>query len=366
MGKPVCIDLFCGAGGLSEGLFRAGFRVAAGFDHEEPMLEIYRRRFARRGTMAIRANLQRMKGSEVLRKAGVTKTPALVCGGPPCQGFSGHRRGKGPDLRNRLVLAFVRIAVEIRPRAILLENVAGLTHAPHDRILRRAVRRLEAAGYRVEHRLVDASDYGLPQKRRRLFLIALRGKVSLTWPRRASRRTTIRDAIGDLPSVRNGHKKEQSPYRRVAPTGYQRRLRGKCRRVHNHLAARLSETNMRRIRRLRTGDDWRKLPRSLLTAGMRRARPNSHTTRFGRLRWSQQSGTVLTRFDDPKNGAYIHPEDDRTLTIREAARLQGFPDGFVFSGARHVQQTAVGNAVPPLVAEVVARRVLASLTRRRP
>jgi DNA (cytosine-5)-methyltransferase 1 len=127
----------------------------------------------------------------------------------------------------------------------------------------------------------------------------------------------------------------------------------------------LSRTNVRRIERLRPGDDWRKLPRALLTEGMRLAQRNSHTTRFGRLRWTQQSGTVLTRFDDPKNGAYIHPDDDRTLTVREAARLQGFPDSFRFGGTYEQQQTAIGNAVPPIIAEIVGRQVRRALAARK-
>jgi DNA (cytosine-5)-methyltransferase 1 len=361
--RPVCVDLFCGAGGLSEGLFQAGFRVIAGFDRDPDMLAIYASRFARRSTKAIRFNLERASGADVMREAGLRRAPALVCGGPPCQGFSNHRRGTGPDRRNRLVASFVRIALEIRPRTILLENVAGLTYAPHRRTLHGVLRRIAAAGYQVELKVIDASDYGLPQTRKRLFIVARRGKRRFDWPRRGSRRTTVADAIADLPRVLAGADDGTVPYRRRSPSAYQRRLRRGSNGAANHQPADLSRRNLTRIRHLARGDDWRQLPRRLLTAGMRRASKNSHTTRFGRLRWSQQAGTILTRFDDPKNGAYIHPEEHRTLTAREAARLQGFPDSFRFMGSRGVQGTAIGNAVPPVLARLVGLRLVAWLGR---
>lgn len=361
MKRLVAIDLFCGAGGLSEGLHRAGFQVVAGFDTDPAMLKIYESRFTRRGAVAVKANLQRMSGAELMRKAGLSVRPAIICGGPPCQGFSSHRRGKGTDARNRLVLTFIRIALEIRPRAILLENVAGLAESSHNRTLRLVRRRLEAAGYRLHYKILDAADYGLPQRRKRLFLIAFREARKFAWPRKTLRRVTVADAIADLPRISPGQEYGATQYRRRRTGPYQRKLRGKCVTVHNHHAAQLSRRNRTRIGWLQRGDNWTDLPRRLLTPGMRRANKGAHTSRYGRLRWSQVSGTILTRFDDPKNGSYIHPVDERTLSVREAARLQGFPDGFRLSGNRGVQKRAVGNAVPPLLAETVARRVLKAL-----
>jgi DNA (cytosine-5)-methyltransferase 1 len=175
-----------------------------------------------------------------------------------------------------------------------------------------------------------------------------------TQSRPAKPMVTVWDAIGDLPRVANGQRIAAAEYRRAPTTAYQRELRRGSKAVLNHRAHDLKPTQMRRISEVPEGGDWRDIPRRLLPAGMKRARPNDHTKRYGRLARKGLCCTILTKCD-PHWGSYVHPTQDRTLTVREAARLQSFPDRFEFCGFFNEQYAQVGNAVPPAMATAVAR-----------
>ncbi|MBX6391305.1 MAG: DNA cytosine methyltransferase, partial [Frankia sp.] len=167
---------------------------------------------------------------------------------------------------------------------------------------------------------------------------------------------TTRDAIGDLPPVEAGEQADS--YVGPPTTAYQREMRaGLVDELWNHYAAKLSASNLERIARLKPGDDWRDLPFELLPSGMQRALRKDHTRRYRRMSWDGVPRTIVTRFRDPKTGEYTHPEQDRTISIREAARIQGFPDSFVFHGSRSSQYDQVGNAVPVPLARAIAAEV---------
>ena len=169
---------------------------------------------------------------------------------------------------------------------------------------------------------------------------------------------TVRDAISDLPTRRNGEGFGVVPYAAEAQSTFQREMRGGLNSVYNHAAARLSKVNLDRLEHIPQGGSWRDIPIELLPEGMKRAKRSDHTKRYGRLHWDGLASTILTKCD-PHWGAYFHPEQDRTLTVREAARLQSFPDWFEFKGSRTDQYVQVGNAVPPLLGRAIAKSIFA-------
>jgi DNA (cytosine-5)-methyltransferase 1 len=168
---------------------------------------------------------------------------------------------------------------------------------------------------------------------------------------------TISDALSDLPSLGIGEGAEEMDYQSYAQSDYQTLLRKNSDHVYNHFSARLAPINTERMKQIPQGGSWRDLPTSLLPAGMTRARRSDHTKRYGRMHPDRQACTILTKCD-PHWGAYIHPDQDRTVTVREAARLKSFPDIFRFLGVRGEQYKQVGNAVPPILAKAVAETLL--------
>jgi DNA (cytosine-5)-methyltransferase 1 len=267
---------------------------------------------------------------------------------------------------------------------VVIENVTGLATLRKGAVLREIGRAFAEAGYSVECAELLAAQYGVPQMRWRMFFIGWRfdqnksggfpipthGRAGIgdLVPNRTIRPEetkgflTIFDAIGDLPAIRAGEL--ATAYKRAPRTQYQTAMRaGAPQKLSNHYSAKLSAQNMERIRRLKPGEDWRALPRELLPAGMQRALRKDHTRRYRRMKWDGIARSIITRFRDPKSGEYTHPEQHRTISIREAARIQSFPDWFVFEGNYSEQYDQVGNAVPPLLAHAVATE-LASMLRR--
>jgi DNA (cytosine-5)-methyltransferase 1 len=253
----------------------------------------------------------------------------------------------------------------IQPRWLVMENVTGITSIGGGAIVREIYDGMSSLGYRVGMRVLKAEDYGVPQERRRVFFIATRTDAPILFPEATHGPdklpfVTVWDAISDLPVLQNGDR-ERSSYRSAPKNGYQAILRGNCPVVTNHSAPRLAAINEQRMRHIPPGGSWRDIPINLLPAGMLRAKRSDHTKRYGRPRKTDLACTILTKCD-VHWGAYIHPEQDRAFTVREAARLQSFPDFFEFRGSRTEQYVQVGNAVPPLLGKRVAETLLKSDT----
>ena len=368
--RYTAIDLFCGAGGLSEGFHQAGFHVIAGNDIDP---------FAAETFSASHAHAQFLPGAieEIgacdFLKAGALTKGELDCliGGPPCQAFSvyNHQRGMH-DERSGLFYEYLRIVEGLKPKWVVMENVTGITSAGNGQAVEGIRSGLAQLGYRVQTRILRAEEYGVPQERRRIFFLGNRLDLPISWPKPTHGPgllpfVTVWDAIGDLPALENGEDPGTPiPYSFAPATDYQVALRGNSLEVTNHAAPRLAPINLERMKHIPEGGSWRDIPFELLPPGMKRARRCDHTKRYGRLRKDGLSSTILTKCD-LHWGAYIHPEQDRVLTVREAARLQSFPDWFVFAGPRTEQYVQVGNAVPPLLGLKVAETILhASLTGR--
>lgn len=362
MNKLTVIDLFCGAGGLSEGFRQAGFHVLIGQDYDEAAGATFAATHPE--AKFIGGPIQDITPQQLLKAAGLGRGEVdVIVGGPPCQGYSvyNHQRGE-MDPRAGLFREYLRIVEGIQPRWLVMENVTGITSIAGGKIVEEIFKGIEGLGYRVEMKILRAEEYGVPQERRRVFFIATRTDAPILFPNRTHGPDlrpfiTVWDAISDLPKLENGDKSGPRPYSKPPKTGYQAMLRGNCTIVENHSAPRLSRLNEERMAHIPAGGSWRDIPRTLLPAGMLKAKRSDHTKRYGRPRKADLACTILTKCD-LHWGAYIHPVQNRSFTVREAARLQSFPDFFVFKGSSTEQYVQVGNAVPPILGLAVAKALL--------
>jgi DNA (cytosine-5)-methyltransferase 1 len=337
------VDLFAGAGGLSLGASEAGVEIVAAVDHWKPAIDTYSRNFDH---PALDVDLA-VEGSEALRRRLGLRTGDLdlLMGGPPCQGFSIQRIGTDTDHRNDLVLAFAHAVRELGPRLFVMENVRGLLGARGRGHLNRLIAVVTEAGYRVSVHEVDASDYGVPQRRKRVFICGARATEEGSFqfpPRLPGRPVTVWDAIGDLPS----------PPLDLSPPPDD----------PLHRRMRLSALNQERLRHIPPGGGFEDLPEDLRVACHRRgASKIGHRYVYGRLAPDEPAGTITARFDSFTRGKFAHPYEDRNITLREGARLQTFPDVHQFVGTQENVAALIGNAVPPKLAVVActaARRFL--------
>ncbi|MGO7997854.1 DNA cytosine methyltransferase [Rhizobium ruizarguesonis] len=362
------IDLFCGAGGLSEGFRQAGFHVLAGQDYDDKAGATFAA--THKEATFIGGPIQTVTPEQLLKAAGAKRGEIdVIVGGPPCQGYSvyNHQRGVN-DPRAGLFREYLRIVKGIQPRWLVMENVTGITSIAGGNIVHEIFEGMAGLGYRVEMKVLKAEEYGVPQERRRVFFIATRTDAPILFPEPTHGPglepfVTVWDALSDLPCLQNGEAAAPRAYAVKPQNGFQAILRGDCRVVANHSASRLSRVNEERMRHIPPGGSWRDIPKELLPAGMLKAKRSDHTKRYGRPRKSDLACTILTKCD-VHWGAYIHPVQDRSFTVREAARLQSFPDFFEFHGSRTEQYVQVGNAVPPLLGRRVAEALILADTKQ--
>jgi DNA (cytosine-5)-methyltransferase 1 len=328
---PTVVDAFCGAGGLSLGLRRAGWRPLAAFDLDAKAVATYRRNL---GPHAFVADVREVTADRVRDVAG-TDCIDLVAGGPPCQGFSVQRRGGATDHRNGLPTEFLRLVAELRPTLFLLENVPGMQRRHGEGVLGAFLCEAERLGYRCSARVLDAVWYGVPQYRKRLFVVGRRDGAAFAFPpplmAATDPRTHVRTALADLPEPDGEH-----------PA------------LTHHRRTRLSALNRERLRHVPPGGGMQDLP-AHLRVRCHRDGPNriGHRYVYGRLHPDEPAATLTARFDSFTRGKFAHPFADRNLTLREGARLQTFPDDFVFEGNQEEIAAQIGNAVPPLLAEAL-------------
>jgi len=364
----VTVDLFAGAGGLSLGFHDAGFRPLLGSDLDADAARTFRHSFPE--TYFAETRIEDLDATQILRVTGCRQGELdVLLGGPPCQAFSVYNHQRGfHDERSGLFREYLRIVRELMPRTLVLENVVGMRSLGNGKAMQEIRGELEQLGFNVEYRVLKSEEFGVPQERRRIFFLGSReGPVVWPEPSHGHRGSlfsqqlepfvTVEDAISDLPPLGIGDGvDERVPYLCAPKSSYQHRMREGSPGVMNHASAALADINQRRMTYIPQGGSWRDIPFDLLPAGMQRARRCDHTKRYGRLHPSGLASTILTKCD-LHWGAYIHPTQDRTLTVREAARFQSFPDRIRFSGSRVEQYRLVGNAVPPLLAKAVARAV---------
>jgi len=406
MGKSefIAADLFSGAGGLSFGFQQAGFHIVLANDINPEYAFTYQANHP--DTKFFCESIEDLSASDVLKATDLRKNDIdVLVGGPPCQGFSINAPKRlQEDARNHLFQHYGRLVLEgLRPKVVLMENVPGMLSLERGDFIKAIYDLFQGAGYRMRHMVLCAAHYGIPQERWRLIFIGtllkdveitfpkpthyapvranFTGGRDLTWlrfirngderPRLEGQLSfpyhktfryplrpflPVRDAIGDLPclAIRGGS--EEMDYNSYPHTPYQRAMRRNSTKLYNHSAGALSKQNLERLRHIPPGGSWRDIPYELLPKGMKLARRSDHTRRYGRIDPDGLSGTILTKCD-PHWGSFFHWSQDRALTVREAARIQSFPDTYRFYGSRVSQYEQVGNAVPPLLAKVLADHI---------
>lgn len=386
--QRTCIDLFAGAGGLSTGLEWAGFDVL--FANE--IMEAYAKSLALNHpkSQVCVNDIRSIDAKDIRKSLGLDVGQLdLIAGGPPCQGFSINAPVRSnDDHRNHLFLNYLGFVQEFLPKVVLIENVPGMVSYEGGGTVNAILNSLRALGYKPEVRVLYAPHYGIPQMRWRTIFLATRLDVSpqALYPipshlikgrpnfttkldgrsiifsddyvsRNAIHaHATVWDAIGDLPEIENGGGALELQYIKPAESSYQKFLRTSSKNLTSHQAANLGPTNTARLPYIPPGGSWRDIPHELLPKGMQRARRSDHTKRYGRLEPTGIASTILTKCD-PHWGAYIHPFQNRILSVREAARLQSFPDRVRFCGSLSEQYEQVGNAVPPLFARAIGNQI---------
>jgi len=361
------IDLFCGAGGLSLGFELEGFNVIAGVDNHESYLETFKD--SHNNSKPIKHDLSDDGIKKILQKNDInTDNIDVVIGGPPCQGFSTAGNRMIEDSRNKLVIEFCKSIKELNPRAFLMENVTGLTSMKNgvgELVVEELTDLFGELGYNVDYKVLSASDFGVPQLRKRLFIVGIRDEVKFNWPKNTHFRKgpldtfvetngkkdylTVRQAISDLPSLNPGEKKEK--YISEPKTDYQKWARNDENKLKNHSAPNHSKIVIKRIKNIPQGGNHSDLPEELqLNSGY----PNI----YGKLSWDSPSDTITGNFGCASApGRFLHPKDNRVLSVREGARLQSFPDTVKFYGSKSDQYQQVGNAVPPLLVKSLAKSI---------
>lgn len=389
MQASTMIDLFAGAGGLSRGLEDAGFQSLYANEYIPEFARTYGLNHP--GTRVDTTDIRFVDADLLRSQLGLVKGQLdLVAGGPPCQGFSVNAPLRSvDDRRNHLFRDFLRFVSAFEPRSVLIENVPGLVSFEGGATLDAILSSLEELGYAASVQILYAPHFAVPQTRWRTIVVASRdvseaevndvfprprhtapARVNFTSSHRDRRlvaeiadaglpgHTTIEDAISDLPPLASGQLlADGTPYSGAAKSAYQDLLRQGSEGIYNHRVPGLSQINLERLRSIPPGGNWTDIPHELLPAGMQRARRSDHTKRYGRGRRDGLASTILTKCD-PHWGAYFHYEQDRTYSVREAARIQSFPDSYIFTGTLSEQYAQVGNAVPPLMARAIGEGLL--------
>ena len=371
--RHTAIDLFCGAGGLSYGLEAAGFDVRLGVDNDKHALATFD---ANHRAKALLADVREISGEALLAAAGLEELD-LLAGGPCCQGFSTHGKRLADDPRNFLYVEFMRLVGEIRPATVVMENVKGLLLASKGAFKQEVFSRFNDLGYEVTAKLLLAADFGVPQKRERVIFLATRLDGNLDFPQpthgpKTSPKVqsgellpyvTLGEAISDLPVLGDHHLSEPVNYINGCElSDYQINMRSDSAEIWNHIAKPLSPLAFSIMSQLGQGEGLRSLSPDQLPerfSKMRRISDGSLrrdcTTLYHRLSTEEPAYTITCNFRNVSSGAFTHPTQNRSLTPREAARLQSFPDSFRFLSSAVPRQ--IGNAVPPLLGKVIGESV---------
>lgn len=346
------IDLFAGAGGMSLGASLAGVQVLAAIELDKHAAETYRANHP--DTDVLNRDIRALTTDDIL-SLRPRRAPLVVFGGPPCQGFSysNPRHRKRSNATNWLCNEFLRYVTVLEPEWIVFENVPGFRDTANGFFLRHLKLSLTRSGYRLADGKLNAVHFDVPQSRSRYFLIGSRNHRDLELPIPTNTHPlTVADAISDLPLLSNGHCRNTMPYRCAAPSTYALSLRAEASNCQNHLVTRNNPLILERYKHIPPGGNWESIPERLMSnyTDTRRC----HTGIYYRLRWDEPS-IVIGNY---RKNMLVHPTQHRGLSVREAARLQSFPDSYRFLGSIGFQQQQVANALPPHLARAVFEQAL--------
>lgn len=342
---PNIIDLFCGCGGFSLGFGKAGFNVLLGIDVWKDALKTFAQNHS--GSKTLEADLSTLLPEDAEPLLDGKKVDVII-GGPPCQGFSIAGKRIVDDIRNKLYKSFVAFVGHFKPKAFVLENVPNILSIGGGIIRESIVSDFSALGYTVEYRVLTASDYGVPQNRKRAIFVGFSNGTHFTFPEPfASPKVTARQALSDLPEcgVEDG-----GSYPVESESNYQHLMREGSAGIYNHHPSIHNQKTVDIISKVPDGGNYKDLPTEL------------QSTRKVHIAWTRLNSEKPSFTIDTGHRHHFHYEFNRIPTARESARIQSFPDSFVFLCSRTSQLKQIGNAVPPLLSEAIARSLLSQLS----
>jgi DNA (cytosine-5)-methyltransferase 1 len=357
-GRFIGIDLFAGAGGLSYGLSLAGFdmRLAIEVDPYCASTLMYNQK----KTKVIVSDIRLLDPLDVVAQANIRPEKiSILAGGPPCQGFSdSNRRTRSLDNPlNKLYIEFFRFVKALSPPVFLLENVEGLKTLGNGIVLQSIVELGQKLGYNVQWKIVNAQDCGAPQRRRRIIFIGAKMEMPTAFVFKTAKPTTVKQAIDDLPILENGNRVDPLPYsRNTNLSSFQKLMRkSTMKKVSNNYVTKNNSLVQKRYQFVPQGGNWSNIPPELMFNYTKTS--NCHRWIYHRLMWNKVSVPI----NNYRKNMLIHPEQNRGLSVREAARLQTVTDDYVFLGTLASQQQQVTNLVPPLMAESIGSNILREL-----
>lgn len=347
--KPYTVlDLFCGCGGFSLGFKNASYEILLGVDNDEKALITFSKNF--REDQSMNLDLSEDESLESVKRVIGERRIDVMIAGPPCQGFSLTGPRNFDDERNKLYLSVFSFVSEFKPKAFVIENVPGLATLYNGKIKSEIIRRFRKLGYNVVSDILCSADYGVPQMRKRIFFVGLaKDYRKFIFPDKTHSPDTYiscEDAISDLPSRENELGHDVDHYSQKPKTSYQEKMRIGSKVLHNHVATNHTEKVKNVIKLVPEGGNYRDLP------------PGVGTSRTFHEAWTRYHSKKPARTIDTGHRNHFHYRYNRVPTVRENARLQSFPDIFVFYGTRTQKYKQVGNAVPPLLAENIAKELM--------
>jgi DNA (cytosine-5)-methyltransferase 1 len=350
------VDLFCGCGGFSLGFHQAGFNICAGVDIWEDAITTFKSNFP--DATVLGADMNMITGDSLTKLLDISKKDVdVIIGGPPCQGFSLSGKRNVDDPRNNLYKSFVQIVQSVKPKVFLLENVPGLVRLFNGKALESILTDFSALGYKVTYELLSADGYGVPQKRRRVFIVGidtskLKHTQEFDFPdpsfgdKSENPLLTCKDAISDLDFVPDDYVLgEDIEYKLPAETFYQKVMRSNSTRLLNHSITLHTARTKEIIAMVPNGGNYKALPQELWS------------TRKVNIAWTRMDSNKPCFTIDTGHNHHFHYRANRVPTVRESARIQSFPDSFKFIGIKTSQLKQVGNAVPPLLVEALAYEI---------
>lgn len=348
------IDLFAGVGGLSLGFKQAGFSIIFANEYNKLIAKSYSLNHPK--TIINTEDIRDLNIKKVFGKY-INKIDVLM-GGPPCQGFSqkGKRVGIN-DERNYMFKHFFEVVRLVKPKVVLLENVPSILTAANGYFKKQIEQSFKDLGYQVESKVLKAEDFGVPQTRRRAVFLGNKCNLKLNLPEGNKVTTTISDAIDDLPKLKSGEGNNFMKYDKNPTTKYQKKMRINSKGLYNHISTKHSKFALKKLQYATINGSRENFPIKYRTKSI-------YSGTWSRLNPNGFAKTITTRFDTPSSGQFTLPYQDRCLTVREAARIQSFPDSFIFYGNKSNQMLQVGNAVPPLMAYQIALKIKKALKKK--
>lgn len=352
--KLKVVDIFAGCGGLSYGFKMAGYEILLGIDNWKDCLDTFLHNHE--NSKILCEDISKIKKQDIDKLIGNQKVDVLV-GGPPCQGFSLAGKRDSKDDRNKLVLDYVKMVTDLKPKFFVLENVLGLLSMKDEGgnlVIKNLEKEFKKIGYKIAYKPLFAHHYGVPQKRQRVFIVGNNLDIDFEFPKPThdddkTKFVTVGEAISDLPLLENNFGEEEANHKVKPKSKYQEFMRSKTDKLLNHTKSQHSEQTIKVINLVPEGGNWKDLPKEYQNI-------RSYSNTWRRLNSKLPSVTI-----DTGHRHHFHYKANRVPTVRESARIQSFPDNFEFKGTRTSQFKQVGNAVPPLLAKAVADKILSYL-----